>query len=352
MDTKYIIREDLLDAFVGGYATPEETALVLRAMENDPRLREEVGMLLEMEAADDEGRAVPLARAAADAEGNLCDAMCEARILRDYIPSGYAAGYIDDTPNVWVRSDGTPLHRIGEGLRQAGMSVARRFDATLDDVRAAIAAHCRMVAVVDGGTLRGEGPSEKLHAVAVLGGGPGTLAIYDPAGDRDTDVDEAAFDRAWEASRRYLVTASRGRLEYVPHPIYTYDVTIDDDLIGLADAIAENAHETQEVAWAAEGWRYGEIYDEHLRIRPDMVPFADLPAEARAAVREAALATLRLAKKLGFRISRPGRHLCPDCGQPLERTFMWCPGCGRELTHKDFYAKDAEADADGWNAYM
>lgn len=331
------IGEDLLDAFIAGDATPEEAALVMRAMRDDAALREKVRLLRLLEDADEEGAAVPLERAAAAAPGNLCDVMCERRILSDYLPETALVRFLADDVNTWITEKGVPLYDIGEGLRLAGMAVLRRYDCTVKDIGDGLRHGYALIAVADDGLLDGGAESGTLHAVVVLAHEGTTMTVYDPADDADVYVFTDDFLRAWAASRCYLVTAAPGELQYIPHPVDTRDVLLDDDLLALTAALAENAHETAQDALYGAGWRCGD-YDATAKTRPDMVPFSRLPEEARAGYGEAAAATLRLARKLGYRIYRPGRYRCPDCGGSVEKDHIFCPTCGRRIGTEDYDA--------------
>ena len=336
MQTRDIIDDNLLAAYAEGRTGPEETMRVARALAEDESLREVFHILRGLET-DSAGEEVPMERMAAASEGGLCDVQCERRILRDFLPDTEIGDTTGFEHNAWLPGAGVPLHAIGRMLEAHGMTVTRRYDASESDIRDNLAARVRMIAVVDGGTLSTGSPSGLLHAVVILTFHQGMLRIYDPAVDHDTDTLYEQFDEAWSASRRYLVSASLGGMRYRPHPIDVSDVDLDADLLDLTEAIAENAHEVWALDRSTEGWTYGPRRDDAARQHPDMVPYCDLPDGEKEYDRRMAFQTLRLVKKLGFRVSRAAGDPCPHCGSPVERTMNFCPTCGKPLSHNDFH---------------
>ena len=65
--------------------------------------------------------------------------------------------------------------------------------------------------------------------------------------------------------------------EYEPDPVRTAGVTLGEDLIGLSEVLAKNAHERWAQQRLAEGWRYGPKRDDDLREHPCLVPYESLP---------------------------------------------------------------------------
>ena len=54
----------------------------------------------------------------------------------------------------------------------------------------------------------------------------------------------------------YLISNNK---EYIPHPINLNDVDVEDELLELREAIAENAHEVWAETRRNEGWTYGPV---------------------------------------------------------------------------------------------
>ena len=334
------IDDSLLAAYAEGRTDAAETARVLRALRRDPRLREALYLIRSLDSMSD-GDAVPMERMAAASSDSLCDVMCERRILRDY--------FGPDTPtarqdNRWLQDRGVPLHAVGRMLEECGMTVMRRYDAAVADIEAALAEHRRLIAVTDAGILADGTASHTLHAVVVLALHDDLLRIFDPAVDADTDMPLQQFLAAWQASRRYLVTAATGTLRYQPHPILVDDVELDTSLLNLTEAIAENAHEVWAKQRSDEGWTWGPARDDNRKLHPDMVPYSDLPEEEKVYDRIMAFNTLRLVKKLGFRITRDGGTPCPRCGGATDAGMLYCPCCGMYLAENTPETQNSHGD--------
>ena len=247
-----------------------------------------------------------MVRMAAASEGNLCDVQCERRILRDYFPQEDTDLEAEAESNSWLKEEGMPLHNIGRLLEQKGLTVVRKYDCTVDDILLNIARRVKMIAVIATG--------DQFHAIVPLSTVGGLIRIYDPAEDRDVEWLMEEFEEAWAASRHYLVSAAIDSLVYDPKPIDLSDVLLDDDLLELTEAIAENTHEVWASERKKEGWSYGPQRNDQLKQNPDMVPYSDLPESEKEYDRKTAFDALRLAKKLGFNVSRGPKHACPHCG--------------------------------------
>lgn len=91
---------------------------------------------------------------------------------------------------------------------------------------------------------------------------------------------------------------------YIPKPIDTTDIKLTDDLLELSERIAENAHEIWAVGRMNEGWTYGQKKDSVLKTTPCLVPYNELPESEKDYDRNAVLETLKLVKKLGYKIEK------------------------------------------------
>src|SRR5574344_450946 len=82
---KTTISDELLAAYLEGNTTPEETSLILSALEHDEQLREilitaeRVDCMLDNEVS--EYTLLPMEQLAAKEKDNLCDFQCEVFIL-------------------------------------------------------------------------------------------------------------------------------------------------------------------------------------------------------------------------------------------------------------------------------
>jgi len=331
---KQILPESLISRYVSGQASLEEIAIVTEAIRKDEDLK---GLVEVMEKLQDSGALlpdsdIPMASMAALAEDNLCDVMCEQYILKEYLGEKAFDSCINEMlDNCWLKESGTPLHNMGRLLEQYGMAVSRKYDCTLDEMQEQLSKRYKLIAVVDYGQLWNKEADGIFHAVVCLNIVNRILRIYDPAINGFSNYLVEDFEKAWAYSRHYLVSASSEGLEYHPHPIDVSDVELDEALMELSEAIAENAHEVWSSNRYAEGWRYGPKRDDGLKQHPDLIPYSELPEGEKHYDRVMAFNTLRLVRKLGFNISRKYTAYCPSCGEFVSDDFHFCPNCGQRL---------------------
>lgn len=94
------------------------------------------------------------------------------------------------------------------------------------------------------------------------------------------------------------------KLDYTPAPMDLSSVDLPESLIQLSERIAENVHEVWAKARMDEGWTYGEKRDDIHKKHPCLVPYDELPEEEKEYDRNTAMNTIKMVKKLGFRIER------------------------------------------------
>lgn len=92
--------------------------------------------------------------------------------------------------------------------------------------------------------------------------------------------------------------------EYIPKPIDTSNIELPEELLNLADKIAENVHDVWAKGRMAQGWTYGEKRDDAKLETPCLVPYNELPESEKKYDKETAFSTLKLIVKLGYRISK------------------------------------------------
>ena len=94
------------------------------------------------------------------------------------------------------------------------------------------------------------------------------------------------------------------KLDYIPEPMDLSLVDLPESLIQLSERIAENVHEVWAKARIDEGWTYGEKRDDIHKKHPCLVPYDELPEEEKVYDRNTAMNTIKMVKKLGFRIEK------------------------------------------------
>ena len=94
------------------------------------------------------------------------------------------------------------------------------------------------------------------------------------------------------------------KLDYTPEPMDLSSVDLPESLIQLSERIAENVHEVWAKARMDEGWTYGEKRDDIHKKHPCLVPYDELPEEEKEYDRNTGMNTIKMVKKLGFRIER------------------------------------------------
>lgn len=127
---------------------------------------------------------------------------------------------------------------------------------------------------------------------------------------------------------------------YIPSPVNTDDVKLDPELISLTEMIAENVHDVWALGRINDGWVYGENRDDEKKTTPCLVPYAKLPETEKEYDRKTAFETVKLIKKLGFRITRENLEAffkeqgdCEKAEEMFQRAFELCQ---KAEPNKDF----------------
>ena len=344
----------LIDKYLSGGTTPEETVAVLSAIASNPDMERYVVTQMrldyEEERLNEYGSFIPAGSMAADDDRNLCDLQCELFILRrEGVDVDREEEERTSRRNYWLRDMGTPLFNMGRLLESRGFLVSRIYGADLGTIRGCLADKA-VIAVVNGNVLEpgrkgGEKPSlsdDANHAVVVLSvsEASGTINLYNPAcEEKETSYPLPRFIDAWNESGNYLVTARRKTFpqEYDPQPIDLSRIDLDEDLQELTEMIAEHVHDIWAVKRFKEGYTYGPVRDDDKKHNPDLVPYSMLPETEKEYDREMAINAIKLVKRLGYRLVNVNNmYKCPDCGEVLEPGFSFCPSCGRQLGWEDF----------------
>lgn len=303
MKSNSIITDEMLAAYLAGNATAHETALILRAIEEDPSLRESLRILADLETDEDVNVLPMMAMAADDMEkANQCAIRCEAYVLQKFGVEASVDNLVKEAQmQEWLKEAGTPLYNIGRLCEMHNLVASRRYECSIEDIKNALSLGKQVIAVVD---TTGDGKPN--HSVVVKSLQGDSIYIFDPDTLTDTDIIPlSVFERQWATSHCYMTIVSDAAVdEYDPHPIDLTDVTLDPEMDELREAIAENAHEVWAAARKSQGWSYGPARNDELKQTPDMVPYSRLTDQEKQYDRDMAENTIKLLKKLGWEIKK------------------------------------------------
>ena len=93
-------------------------------------------------------------------------------------------------------------------------------------------------------------------------------------------------------------------MSYIPNPIDTSDITLNEELLALCEKLAENCHDVWAKGRADSGWVYGPERNDQKKENPCMVPYGELPESEKEYDRNASMETLKLIVKLGYQIEK------------------------------------------------
>lgn len=317
MNDKYIISDEMLSAFLDGNTSAEDTMRVLDAAAHDKDLQEIIRIASEVDEdlamMKPEVKHIPMtAMAAHKKENYLCDIECEEFILHQFGIETTHKTLLDEAyRNCWLKEQGMPLYNIGRLLEKNNLSVSRRYDSTIEEIVRLLDNGNQLIAVIDNSMLLHdvvENTKQPNHAVAISSVSSSTdeITLFNPYTEEElTTYSLSLFLNAWAQSNNYLVVVNTtDKFVYEPYPIHLDDITLDEDLSELQEAIAENAHEIWAKARTDQGWTYGPERTDQKKETPDMVPYCNLPESEKLYDREMAMQTLKLVKKLGFEIKK------------------------------------------------
>lgn len=319
MSNNNMISDELLSAFLDGNTSKEDTLRILKAAEEDDELRNIIQIANEvdndMTKQETAASKIPMTAMAAQQKGNyLCDIECEEFVLLQFGIEITHKSLLDEAyRNCWLKDKGMPLYNIGRLLEKNNLSVSRRYNSTLEDIKRLLEAGNQLIAVLDNAMLDGIDNSDEdkalpNHAVAIssLSTDEEEITLFNPSTEEELTTYKAAlFLQAWQQSNNYLVVVNTtDKFIYEPSPISLDDVTLSDDLAELQEAIAENAHEIWAKTRTDQGWTYGPERNDVQKETPDMIPYCNLPESEKLYDREMAMQTLKLVKKLGFEIKK------------------------------------------------
>lgn len=350
-----------INRLLDGTARPQELMELMASAATDSAIEEKIvncrRALYTEEQIEDYGSFIPAGSVAADDGQNLCDFQCEKHILELEgvdVPTDALASVA--RKNYWLRGQGTPLFNMGKLMERNGLLVNRTFNASLKDLKNALGGH-RVIVVVNGDTLlekeidilseNFDVEDNPNHAVVVesLSIEDGNVTLFNPATDENSTSEYPleVFMSAWEESRNYMVTARAKKVpyEYNPQPLDVSSVNINPELMELIDLIAENAHDIWAMDKFKDGFRYAPAdkdgKEKDGSFNHYLLPYEMLSKEDKEPDRKMALQTIRLVKRLGYRlVNINSMYRCPSCGEVIEPDHNFCCNCGRELSWKDF----------------
>ena len=93
-------------------------------------------------------------------------------------------------------------------------------------------------------------------------------------------------------------------VNYLPQPLRTDQVCLDQHILELVEMLAEHAHEIWAQQRMADGWSFGPERCDQTKRHPCLIPYAELPESEKAYDRNAVLGTVRAVLALGFTIVR------------------------------------------------
>lgn len=346
------------DDFLQRKTSSRETVEFLEAMAFNPEFEEysvtEDRLEYGKEYRKDYGSFIPASKIAADDGKNLCDLQCEAFLLRKYGRKFEEEDKLveEARKNYWLGDLGTPLYNIGRLMEKYGLVVIKQYNANLEILNKKMKEHDAIV-VINNDTLTSEDDNQLFsednpnHAVVVLDIDleKKVVNLFNPSTGNEKDTYSLdVFLDAWAESKFFLVLVREPHYDYefVPQPIDVSDVELSVSLQELSDFIAENAHNI----WAEDklrdnpGIRYAPL-DESGKEKPGcnhyLLPYSLLPDEDKKPDINMSQKTIKLLKRLGIRmVDVKHLHNCPECNEPIEKHFIYCPSCGKKLSWKDF----------------
>lgn len=89
---------------------------------------------------------------------------------------------------------------------------------------------------------------------------------------------------------------------YIPRPLDTSKVELEDLLLELTELLAKHAHDLWAQQRIQDGWRWGAERCDVTRTHPCLIPYEDLPEEEKAYDRTLAVGTIKAVIASGYRI--------------------------------------------------
>lgn len=93
-------------------------------------------------------------------------------------------------------------------------------------------------------------------------------------------------------------------LSYIPEPIDTSEIQLNDGLLELVELLAENSHNVWAFQRKKKGWTYGPHRDDKKKNNPCLVPYHELPESEKEYDRTLACEILKTVILLGYKLEK------------------------------------------------
>jgi hypothetical protein len=93
-------------------------------------------------------------------------------------------------------------------------------------------------------------------------------------------------------------------MPYVPKPLDTSRVHLNQQLSDLIDRLAQNNHEVWARQRLADGWQYGPARDDQRKQHPSLIPYEELSDEEKAYDIVMATELVKAILALGFQVEK------------------------------------------------
>ncbi len=95
-------------------------------------------------------------------------------------------------------------------------------------------------------------------------------------------------------------------MKYIPNPIDTKNICLDESIVFLSELLARNSHDVWAQERIRQGWVYGPARDDEKKEHPCLIPYEELPETEKVYDRNAAMETLKAILSLGYEIKKVG----------------------------------------------
>jgi len=90
--------------------------------------------------------------------------------------------------------------------------------------------------------------------------------------------------------------------QYLPKPVDTSRVPLNDDVTSRIEILARNVHDNWALLKMDEGWTYASVQDDEKKTTPQLVSYDELSDASKDYDRKTVIETLKYLELLGFSI--------------------------------------------------